>query len=480
MVLAEPQEEQESNHFFQQQQQQDDHCSTLSVKIALSSLRNEVDWDAIISRLVPPVPSKNAQDDENSSSKNHHHHQDLEQDPLGIATVQLPPAASVLVQQAWNAIYPLQSDETDEECTISPRMTAFDWWQSNPQWIRFVQANDDTAHCNGYHPHAAHDRTTNTTTTTATSSSSLSNRYNQYRRGLVLSNGMHTCPRPDDYAMPDHTSAGAERRKELDSALTDFYIILHAILDHLLHALARHWHLSLSGYASTNEGSSTHWFQHVMGPTREHSQWHVKEYMTPVYDKEDDITPQEWLPAHTDPSLLSIVMHPHRPSKRTRTTLTHHHTESVQPPRPWQGLQFYHNQTWHDLEEPPEFHESLHHPEQAVPTTAVILVGSVLSALTGGAVRACRHRVVYRPEEPRDTNGGRCRRAAVTLFGRPAPTAPMTCLSPFATATTATNGNPAIRAKVRQHPQTFADWLARVARKYEKAKRTPKGEPPTS
>ncbi|KAL7569356.1 hypothetical protein ACA910_010444 [Epithemia clementina (nom. ined.)] len=179
-------------------------------------------------------------------------------------------------------------------------------------------------------------------------------------------------------------------------------------------------------------------------------------------------TSMEWLPAHTDPSLLSIVIHD--PNNHQEDCCCH--DDSSNNNNGFSGLQYYHNRQWHILERPPSPSKSSKDENYSNQTVvAVVLVGSVLSALTGGQVPACRHRVVYHHPDGSPSSCHCRRRAAVTLFGRPAPTAWMQRLPPFlATTTTTTKQRP---------PLQFQQWLARVARNYERAKTTTTTRSPT-
>lgn len=44
-----------------------------------------------------------------------------------------------------------------------------------------------------------------------------------------------------------------------------------------------------------------------LGQTDEFSQWHIKRYVCSIATNDNGDFEQEWLPVHTDPSLISIV-----------------------------------------------------------------------------------------------------------------------------------------------------------------------------
>ena len=112
----------------------------------------------------------------------------------------------------------------------------------------------DSAHATGFH-----------------SWGGLSPRYNQYRRGFIFSNGSST--------------------NDVDPNVDTLADLLHVILQHVLEAMEIVLELP------------PQWFQTQLGPTRSHSQWHIKEYKPDVENSND-----LWLGTHTDPSLVSVVV----------------------------------------------------------------------------------------------------------------------------------------------------------------------------
>jgi hypothetical protein len=150
--------------------------------------------------------------------------------------------------------------------------------------VKVIAPGDASAHVTGFH--------------WAGGSNSMS-RYNAHREGFVLSDGQR---------LPVSTVP------EFESNMEHLFESLHGIANHVLKALERKWDLP------------PNYFQQTMGPTRNSSQWHVKRY---VQESENDgkeneelkglsnMTSSEkdegeakiLLPSHTDPSLVSVVIH---------------------------------------------------------------------------------------------------------------------------------------------------------------------------
>jgi 2OG-Fe(II) oxygenase superfamily len=258
-----------------------------------------------------------------------------------------------------------------------------------------IEPNADSAHVTGYHPSAG----------------SLS-RYNRHRRGFVWSDEAASGLKADAISIQDCPDFAPQ--------MNALVILLHDIADQVFGALERHWSLP-TGYFSQQFGLAS----------RVSSQWHVKEFTTsgetmpdpkfvpPISKASDDYI---LLPVHTDPSLISIVLHDSRFDGSDGA----------------QGLQYHHHGTWQ-------------HVPRGGPGVAVILVGSVLNHVTGGALTAAKHRVVA--HERLSTT-----RLAATLFVRPAPHAGLcSMLVPGAKQRPPT-----------KRTKTFAEWNARVARNYQK------------
>ena len=235
-----------------------------------------------------------------------------------------------------------------------------------------IPPNADSAHVTGYHAPEGMSR------------------YNTYREGFVFSDGNLDC---NDAIMA--------------SAMSDMFASLHGISQHVLSALERRWKLPQD------------WFETQLGPTENHSQWHVKRYVVPPHFEQDVL-----LPSHTDPSLISVVVHD-QPDKQKGAM----------------GLQYQSCSSGEWIEVPASGH-----------AVATIFVGSVLSYITGGTAVAAKHRVLVD-----QTDAGELQRMAATLFVRPRGTAVLQV-------------PPSLQfAHVALKKQTdFGTWSARVSRNYMK------------
>jgi isopenicillin N synthase-like dioxygenase len=277
--------------------------------------------------------------------------------------------------------------------------TAFDRVTTDPDVVTHIPDAADSGHVTGYHPAAA--------------SNSLS-RYNAHRRGFVWS---------DDGVI---SVAGMPEFANAQASLQD---VMHLISDRMLTALERQ--LQIPGG----------WFQGNMGPMRSSSQWHVKQYVvgiqqgkesdssdakTPVSDLVTSSSAQYLLPIHTDPSLISILIH-RRPGKQQKCQGLEYHRLGPDGSRVWTPV-------------PSSGHG-----------VAVILVGSVLSHMTAGYFAAAKHRVVQSQETKK--------RMAATLFVRPVPTAVLQ-VPP----------SPLLQTVSLKRNVTFDMWNSRVARNYSKKK----------
>jgi len=128
------------------------------------------------------------------------------------------------------------------------------------------------------------------------------------------------------------------------------------------------------------------WFQRNLGPVECHSQWHLKRYQPdvapPMARTADGAT--VLLPMHSDPSIISIVIHDREGSQEGA-----------------QGLEYLcGSNIWKEV-------------ERSGHSTVTVFCGSVLDRITGGLYPACKHRVALRP--PFD------KRVVATFFWRPSP-----------------------------------------------------------
>jgi len=244
-----------------------------------------------------------------------------------------------------------------------------------------IQPEDDSAHVTGYH-----------------AASEEMSRYNAYRKGFIFSDG-------------NINAISVKGVSNFQSDMSAFFDSLHN-------------HIALAVFAQMEAQWSMpeNWFQNMLGPTATSSQWHIKQYV-PTENDEEDI----WLPLHTDPSLISIVVHD-SPGKSPGAM----------------GLQYQapsNDYAWVDV----PFHGHM---------VATVLVGSVLSYLTGGRIRAARHRVVVTPTSDKP-------RVVATLFVRPRGSAPLLVLpSPIFEGVI-----------IKKKNTTFDQWSARVSKNYTKKKK---------
>lgn len=265
------------------------------------------------------------------------------------------------------------------EDTASIPATAFalarSFFQQQPHdTVHTLSPDTPSAHATGYHP----------------AGGCLSRKYNLFRQGLIYSDDTHTIP-----GLPP----------ALEKALALLRHTMHDLGEQVVAALEKDLELEVS------------WMANHLGPSmRQHSQWHLKQY-----EPSSSTTDSLWLPVHTDPSLISIVILD---------------APGVQDGA--QGLEYMHEGRW--IEVPQSGH-----------AVAIVLVGSIGAMLTG--LPACQHRVVA---------GGKSDRRAATLFVRPAPTAllerpPSRKLEHL----------PPLRRR-----QTFEEWNNRVSKNYRTSKKT--------
>ena len=288
----------------------------------------------------------------------------------GMAVVSLPPTSANIHAYAFEtAQRAMDDDKSHYDCPIIP-------------------PNADSAHVTGYH------------------STEGMSRYNMHREGLVFSDG---------------NLAG---NNEFQHAMRAMFDSLHGIAQHVLTALEEEWQLP------------ENWFQNTLGPTERYSQWHMKRYVLPSTrpstptrkngETDGNDVPAIWLPVHTDPSLISVVIH--------------------NVPGQCEGAMGLEYQTsdgeWRQV--PQSGHAS-----------ATIFVGSVLSNITGKQIQACKHRVVYIKNDYITQT-----RMAATLFVRPRMTARLV-VPP----------SPKFENVTLKKQITFEVWNSRVSKNYMKQKK---------
>ena len=250
--------------------------------------------------------------------------------------------------------------------------------------------------------------------------------YNATREGFVFSNGA-TFGLPPDGSGPAAAEAfEAAMREMFDSAL--------GIANATLAALERRMQLPAG------------WFERQFGPIAQNSQWHVKRYRPEARSKHaiaianptaaaaGVVDKSVLLAVHTDPSLISVVMHD---------------APGVQPGAV--GLEFLDGGGAGSWTEVP------HHGH----AVATVFTGSVLDRVTGGMYPAARHRVAVA-----DPNGLGLSRVVATFFWRPAQSAVLV-VPP----------SPQLPPLGQFKQMQFSTWCKRVAKRYEAHKKPrPRGK----
>lgn len=277
--------------------------------------------------------------------------------------------------------------------SFSTARSAFEAVKQSPCCVLWIPVDADSAHATGFH--------------SAGGDNSMS-RYNAHREGFVVS---------DDQRLEMQTVP------EFGQGMTDLSKSLHVIADQTLGAIERQL------------GIPPGWFQETLGPTMTSSQFHVKRYVVPNFPDGndgmgDDLSsePRILLPMHTDPSLISVIVHDAKgrnPSAR--------------------GLQYFSpiEKVWL----PVPFHGH---------GVAVLFVGSVLSYITGNMFPSIKHRVIYQDD---DSHFSSNERVAATLFVRPQ-------LS--ATLHVPPSNQLSESAARKKPPVIFSTWISRVSRNYSK------------
>ena len=304
-------------------------------------------------------------------------------------------------------------------------------------------------------------------------------RYNVRREGIVFSDDQCSCN-------------GSDIRNSDLSDLSGMFWSLHGIADRVLLAIETQLGLS-ERFPDCGEKKSSDfgceqkavgWFQRNLGPTETASQWHMKRFVVEEEEAanksmDDAKSALLWrtetgeritLPMHTDPSLISVVIHD---IKRDGESTENSDLGTKEAPRAL-GLQYFHpkEKKW----EEPEAHGHL---------VATVFVGSVLAHLTCGKYPAAKHRVVEMGKSL-DADRPFPKRMAATLFVRPQPSALLRVPLPSPwllqqieeeEAQKENENNSGSNAKKKKKkasskpPITFDAWLKRVAKNYEKQKK---------
>lgn len=333
-----------------------------------------------------------------------------------------------------------------------------------PLSFPIITPDMDSASVTGYHRagiHLHHNDNEHTPATNNTNHSKIIinslSRYNAYREGFIFSNGemfpFHNNNKSRD-CMEDKTE---------DSQHEDDTLVLLSSFDQTMNTLFHSMHDDiacpiLEAIATYLELNDKNWFQNTFGPTSLHSQWHVKRFVYPTSlssmtctttpdnnndtnNNNTDSNSMEWLPTHTDPSLISIIIHdaPYSVSggmglQYQMVQVPSHTTTTRMNPILWKEI--------------PRHGHGI----------ATILVGSILSTITGNVFPSAKHRVIYTQSHKHDQFQNH--RIAATLFVRPRGDAlfvspPSHKLSLF---------------KMKEEKILFSQWLKKVSRNYMKGK----------
>ena len=289
----------------------------------------------------------------------------------GMTTVQLPMALQEL-----------------HATSFATARDALDLAKEAPNVVEAIVPEADSGHATGFHTAGGMSR------------------YNAHREGFVFSDGGHLT---------------VEGMPQFEPGMAQLFDSLHGISTQVLRALERKLELPAD------------WFQTIMGPTDNSSQWHVKRYVEakefPTETEEPTTTKAAddeniLLPMHTDPSIISIVIHDSPGSNLGAMGLEYYIPGEEK--RPW-------------TEVPLHGH-----------AVATILVGSVLSHITGGTWPSIRHRVVK--SETQD-------RMAATLFVRPK-----------GSSILQVPPSPLLHEVSLKKKMSFDTWNSRVSRNYMKKK----------
>jgi hypothetical protein len=329
-------------------------------------------------------------------------------------------------------------------------------------------------------------------------------RYNVRREGIVFSDENCSCNDYNGKEVPEEQIEDNEdyRRDTSLSDLSDMFWSLHGIADRVLLAIETKLELSENPDDSESNTTNRHesissktprvgWFQRHLGPTNTASQWHMKRFVIGEEEEEEERADIQsattsrtetgeriTLPMHTDPSLISVVIHDSHGDGKSENDLFDGTKEAPGA----LGLQYFHpkEKRW----EEPEAHGY---------QVATVFVGSVLAHLTCGIFPAAKHRVIEPSGDRReDESTPLPRRMAATLFVRPQPSAilqvplPSPWLLKQLEAKEAQredddkSDDPSSKRKKKKAlgkpPITFDAWLKRVAKNYGKQKKKQKNK----
>ena len=375
----------------------------------------------------------------------------------GVATLELPPQLTQIHSDAFRiATQALNvASESAANSASTPGSTTS---------IPVIEPNSNAAFVTGYHSAGGENSNSN----------SLS-RYNVHREGFVFSNGeSFDIPLSNDNNNNDNDSSPSNTNASFEQSMNDmFESMCNVIAKDVLRGIARHLKIEED------------WFHDTYGPMDLSSQWHIKRYTQPNNNADDadaangdgekekmkdenihskeaekDIQTQtqqqtqqeeeeespiaiEWLPIHTDPSLISIIIHDAPGTNPLAMGL-----EYQAPPATKGEQRVWKEVGWHGH------------------AVATVFCGSVMSYITGGLFQSAKHRVMYTYMPSHDGAVGRAagagprHRQAATLFLRPQGESVLTVPpSPLLVDTERI-------VKIRKNCR-FEDWLNRVSRNYQ-------------
>ena len=347
----------------------------------------------------------------------------------GVATLTLPDSLA----QSNKQVFDIASKALDEASRGSNEIDDID--EGIRTVIPRIQQNSNSAAVTGYH--------------SAGGSDSLS-RYNTFREGFVFSNG-----ETFDIALPN---INGNKDKSFKEAMNEMF-------DTMCGIVATQTLQGISRYLELDDES---WFETCYGPMNESSQWHVKRYVEPETTEissdgtDEDVATSmqqndnseeeemEWLPVHTDPSLISVIIHDSPGYNQNAMGLQYqspgHRANSIV------NNEDNSNQENKNKKKVRVWKEVEAHGH----SVATIFCGSVMSYITGGLFQSAKHRVIYK----KSYNQNSCikYRQAATLFLRPRGDSILT-VPPC-------NMLKERDVKIRRNLH-FKDWLNRVSKNYQ-------------
>ncbi len=332
----------------------------------------------------------------------------------GVATLTLPTELSEIHKKAFRDAT-LALDLANKEANNGEHTDD----HTSTSTIPIIGPNSNSASVTGYH--------------SAGGDNALS-RYNCYREGFIFSNG-----EVFDVPLIADTGVDAVEEVSFEQSMTEMFNSLYDVIAKgALRGIAR--------YLKIEED----WFQDTMGPMDKSSQWHLKRYVEPTgtgndpmkanveEDKKEETEEIEWLPVHTDPSLISVIIHDVPGINENAMGLQYQCPDSKS-----RGENGEKKRIWKEV--------GCH--GHAV---ATVFCGSVMSYLTGGLFQSAKHRVVYRANI-----GNTQHRQAATLFLRPRGDSILT----VPPSDILSERGVRIRRDCK-----FDNWLSRVSRNYQNKK----------